>query len=382
MRVTIVGAGVAGLALARILHLHGIETLLLERDSAPNARSQGGTLDLHPESGQYALEAAGLIEDFHELSRPEGEEHKIFSPAGELLVHHVPEVPGGRPEIDRTHLRDLLIGSLPPGTLRWGARVVAAKETPGEGFRLDLADGTQTTCDLLIGADGGRSVLRPLLVGAATSYLRSYSYMVIPDIDRTRPDLGCLVGQGTLWALGDNQNLVAQRESTGQVRVAASVRDAHPWHPAGRDDVLARYADWSPTLTALIEAAAEPVTTLEIRSTPADMRWPSHPALTLIGDAAHLMAPTGEGANQALRDAADLAAELAANPHDQAGAIARFEARMWRRIGPVAESCARLERRLLSPTALDDMVRFFTRPAQTSEVQASEAQAPDSRAHT
>jgi 2-polyprenyl-6-methoxyphenol hydroxylase-like FAD-dependent oxidoreductase len=360
MRITIVGAGPAGLALARILHVHGIETSVCERDPSPQARSQGGTLDLHPESGQYALEAAGLAEQFHALARCEGEEHKIFSPSGDLLVHHVPEAPGGRPEIDRTDLRDLLAGSLPAATIHWGSRVVVIEEGAGGGFRLGLADGTRSECDLLVGADGGGSLLRSRLTDAATAYLSSYTQMSIPDVDRTQPELARLVGNGSLWALGHNQNLTAQRESSGLVRVSAMVRSALPWRPAGRSDVLQLYADWSPTLTALVEAADEPVVTREIRVTPPEMNWPSHPSLTLIGDAAHLMPPVGEGANQALRDAADLAAEVIASPDDPAGAIARYETQMQARISPIERDSAKMQKLILSPTALDDMVRFFT----------------------
>ena len=364
MRIPIIGGGPAGLTLARILHVHGFETSVFERDPAPHDRSQGGTLDLHPESGQYALAAAGLAERFHALARSEGEEHKIFSPAGDLLVHHVPDAPGGRPEIDRADLRDLLTGSLPAATIRWNARVVAVQECAAGGVGLEPADGTTSECDLLVGADGGHSLPRSRLVEVSTSYLSSYTQLSIPDIDRTHPDLARLVGHGSLWALGDNQNLTAQRESTGRVRVSAMVRSADPWHPADRDDVLQRYAGWSPTLTALIEAGDEPVITREIRITPPGMTWPSHPRLTLIGDAAHLMPPVGEGANQALRDAADLAAELIADPDDPAGAIARYETRMRARIGPIERDSAKMQRLILSPTALADLVRFFTPAAQ------------------
>jgi 2-polyprenyl-6-methoxyphenol hydroxylase-like FAD-dependent oxidoreductase len=360
MRTAIIGAGPAGLALARILHVHGIGARVYERDPGPHARSQGGTLDLHPESGQYALEAAGLTERFRALARPEGEEQKIFSPAGDLLVHHVPDVPGGRPEIDRTDLRDLLVGSLPAAAIRWGARVVAVQERTGGGFRLGLADGTSSQCDLLVGADGGRSLLRPRLTDAATTHLSSYTQMTIPDVDRTHPELARLVGHGSLWALGHDQNLVAQRESSGLVRVSAMVRHPRPWRPADRGAVLRRYADWSPTLTALVEAADDPVVTRDIRVTPPGMRWAPHPALTLIGDAAHLMPPVGEGANQALRDAADLAAEVVANPDDPARAVAGYETRMRARIDPIERDSAEMEKLVLSPTALQDMVRFFT----------------------
>jgi 2-polyprenyl-6-methoxyphenol hydroxylase-like FAD-dependent oxidoreductase len=360
MRITIVGAGPAGLTLARILHVHGIETTVYERDRSPHARPQGGTLDLHPESGQYALAAAGLAEQFRALARDEGEEHKIFSPSGDLLVHHVPETPGGRPEIDRTDLRDLLVEALPGATIHWGAKVVAVEERTVGGFWLSLADGTRSECDLLVGADGGNSLLRSRLTDAAPAYLSSYAQMIIPDVDRTHPQLARLVGHGSLWALGRNQNLTAQRQSSGLVRVSAMVRSSRPWRPASRSDVLQRYTHWSPTLTALLEAADEPVAGRDIWMTPPGMSWPSHPSLTLVGDAAHLMPPVGEGVNQALRDAADLAAEVIANPNDPASAITRYETQMRTRVGPIEQDSAKMEKLILSATALDNMVRFFT----------------------
>ena len=115
MRIAIAGGGLGGLTLARILHQHGIDAVVHEREASRSARSQGGMLDLHPESGQQALAAAGLADRFRSQARPEGEEHRILDPAGRTLVHHVP-APGsfsGRPEIDRSALRDLLLDSAP-----------------------------------------------------------------------------------------------------------------------------------------------------------------------------------------------------------------------------------------------------------------------------
>ena len=75
--VTIVGSGPGGLILARILQLKNIKVKLYERESSADARYQGGTLDIHTESGQYALQTAGLFNKFKELSRPEGQDTRI-----------------------------------------------------------------------------------------------------------------------------------------------------------------------------------------------------------------------------------------------------------------------------------------------------------------
>ncbi|CAF1317269.1 unnamed protein product [Didymodactylos carnosus] len=73
-RVAIIGAGPGGLTLARILQLKGVEVEFYERENSMNARSQAGSLDLHTESGQYALQTAELFDKFKELCRPEGED--------------------------------------------------------------------------------------------------------------------------------------------------------------------------------------------------------------------------------------------------------------------------------------------------------------------
>ena len=58
--IAIIGGGPGGLTLARILHVHGIDSVAYERDAGPEARSQGSMLDLHTDTGQAALRAAGV----------------------------------------------------------------------------------------------------------------------------------------------------------------------------------------------------------------------------------------------------------------------------------------------------------------------------------
>ncbi|MEV0150459.1 MULTISPECIES: FAD-dependent monooxygenase [unclassified Nonomuraea] len=114
-RVSIVGAGPGGLTCARILQRHGIPVTVYDRDPHPEARNQGGTLDLHADDGQLALREAGLIDAFFRLARPEGQEMRRLDPAGRLLGHHVPaEGELFKPEIDRGRLREAFSGWSPP----------------------------------------------------------------------------------------------------------------------------------------------------------------------------------------------------------------------------------------------------------------------------
>ncbi|GAA2383098.1 NAD(P)/FAD-dependent oxidoreductase [Dactylosporangium salmoneum] len=369
MRIAIAGGGLGGLTLARILHRHGIGAVVYEREASRSARSQGGMLDLHPESGQQALADAGLTARFRSEARPEGEEHRILDPAGRTLVHHKPQ-PGnfsGRPEIDRAALRDLLLDSLPADAVVWQRRLVAATPRPGGGFGLTFDGGHSAGCDVLIGADGARSVVRSLLTDATLSYVGTLVELSISDADRRHPDLAELVGPGNFWCIGVNQILAAQRLADGGIRVGISLRaeDRHPDTYRSKRALLDMFDGWNPRLTALIEAGDGPPAPRRIEAMPADTRWDHQPGITLIGDAAHLMPPVGEGANQAMLDAAELAAEIATNPADPDSAIRAYEEAMFTRIHPIAEMSARIQAMMLSPTAADDIVRFFTpRPTE------------------
>jgi 2-polyprenyl-6-methoxyphenol hydroxylase-like FAD-dependent oxidoreductase len=369
MRIGIAGGGLGGLTLARILYRHGIDAVVYEREASRSVRSQGGMLDLHPESGQQALAEAGLTGRFRSEARPEGEEHRILDPTGRTLVHHKPQ-PGsfsGRPEIDRSALRDLLLDSLPGDAIAWRHQLVAATPRPDGGFELTFHGGHKIDCDILIGADGARSVVRSMLTDAELSHVATLVELSISDVDRRHPDLAELVGPGNLWCIGVNQILAAQRSSDGSLRVGISLRadDRRIDTCGSKRALLDMFGGWDPSLTALIEAGDNTVTPRRIEAMPIGTRWSSRPGITLIGDAAHLMPPVGEGANQAMLDAAELAGQLAANPADPDSAIRTYEEAMFTRIHPIAEMSARVQAMMLSATAAEDIIRFFTaRPTE------------------
>ncbi|MCX5116252.1 FAD-dependent monooxygenase [Micromonospora sp. NBC_00362] len=372
-RIAIAGGGLGGLTLARILHRHGIDAVVYDREASRSARPQGGALDLHPESGQLALAEAGLAGRFRSEARPDGEEHRILDPTGRTLVHHEPQ-PGsfsGRPEIDRSALRDLLLDSLPGDTVAWRHRLVAATPRPDEGWELTFHDGHRASCDILIGADGARSVVRPLLTDVELSYVATLVELNVADVDRRHPDLAELVGPGNLWCVGVNQILAAQRLGDGNLRVGISLREKDRPLDTYRttEALLDLFAGWNPRLTALVKAAESAPTPRVIEAMPIGTRWTSRPDVTLIGDAAHLMPPVGEGANQAMLDAAELASQLAAHPADPNSAIRTYEESMFSRIQPIAEMSARVQAMMLSPTAAEDIVRFFTRPAEPARTE-------------
>ncbi|MFE2143550.1 FAD-dependent oxidoreductase [Streptomyces sp. NPDC059456] len=322
-RIAIIGAGPGGLTCARILQLHGITATVHDRDAGPDARDQGGTLDLHADNGQIALREAGLLEEFFRLARPEGQEMRQMDAAGAMLFHQVPEE-GERfkPEIDRGQLRDLLLDSLRPGTVRWG-HTLQAVGGPAEGpRRLQFTDGTTLEADLVIGADGAWSTVRRAISRATPRYSGvSFLEAWFHDVETRHPDIAALVGQGSAAAADGDRGLFAQRNSGDHIRVYVIQRVPADWitgaglTPQDTDGIRAllmeRFGDWSPRLRRLITDNDGPYVNRPIFALPVPHTWEHDPTVTLLGDAAHLMPPLGVGVNLAMLDACELALALA-----------------------------------------------------------------------
>ncbi|MFE6822152.1 FAD-dependent oxidoreductase [Streptomyces sp. NPDC057690] len=365
--ITIVGAGLGGLALARVLHMNGIDAVVHERESSRSARGQGGMLDLHSGTGQRALREAGLIDGFHAIARREGQDLRLLDPDGTLLLQEdtPDDAPLERPEVDRADLRDLLLDSLPEHTVRWGHAVESAD--PG---LLHFADGSSATYDLLVGADGANSRVRALLTDARPAHTgQNVVELGIPDIDRTHPDLAAMVGRGNYWALGNGQSLSAQRNGDGRVVIGLSFHTAEDWFAtsgipfgdpaAARERLIDLFTGWHPRFTALIAACDDTVLPRSITTLPVGLTWPSMPDVTLLGDAAHLMPPVGQGANMALLDGALLGLALAAHPDDHPAAVKEYEREMFERTSAAGRLSAHVQEILASPDAAQKVLAFF-----------------------
>ncbi|MEU6553871.1 NAD(P)/FAD-dependent oxidoreductase [Streptomyces sp. NPDC046915] len=339
--IAVVGAGLGGLALARVLHVHGIEAAAFDLDPSPEARVQGGMLDIHDDSGQEALRAAGLHEEFLTLVHQGGEAMRILDQNAEVHREEAGDGGRGRPEVDRGALRDLLLGSLPPGTVRWGAKVTGARPLGGGRHEVTLADGAVFTTDLLVGADGAWSRIRPLLSAARPAYTGvSFVEADLLEADVRHPVSAAVVGGGMLFALGAGRGFLAHRESDGSLHVYTALQAPEDWldgidfadTAAAKAAVLEHFADWDKSLRALVADADGVLVPRRIHALPAGHRWDRVPGVTLLGDAAHLMSPfAGEGANLALLDGAELGLAIAAHQGDTEAALASYEEKLFPR---------------------------------------------------
>ena len=353
--IAIIGGGPGGLTLARVLHVHGIAAVVYERDASRDARDQGSMLDLHTDTGQAALRAAGLEQEFLRHARREGQDMRMFDFTGALLLQEdtPDDAPMARPEIDRADLRDLLLRSLPADTVRWGSAFQYA-----DGHTLHFADGSTATCDLLVGADGANSRVRPLLTDVRPEHTGSISILsAIHDADRAQPELAAMVGRGNFWAFGPDRRLAAQRNGNGTITVGVSLQGPPDFDPPAVGELL---DGWAPEFQRLLAACDEPFVVRPMFVLPIGLTWPRRPGVTLLGDAAHLMPPVGEGANHAMLDGAELARAIATHPGDVAAALDDYEPAMFARAAETARRSAAAAELLTGPDAGEKVLRFFT----------------------
>jgi len=371
--VTIIGAGLGGLTLARVLHVHGIAATIYEAEASANARAQGGMLDIHENNGQLALKAAGLFEEFLAIIHPGGQETRVLDKDGNVLFEDPDDGTGGRPEVPRGELRRILLESLPADTVRWGHKLTAvssAVSQPVDGrYILTFADGSTVTTGLLVGADGAWSKVRPLLseakpVYVGTSFVETYLF----DSDIRHKASAEAVGGGSLFALAPGRGIAAHREPNGALHTYVQLNKPKEWmdsidfsDPATALARVAKEFDgWAPELTALITDGETDPVPRAIHALPVEHRWDRVPGVTLLGDAAHLMTPSGEGANLAMFDGAELAKAIAANPGDVEAALLAYEKDLFPRSAAEAAEAEVILDVCLGPNSPQSLVAMFT----------------------
>jgi salicylate hydroxylase len=374
LHVLIAGAGLSGLALAQGLRKDGHTSQVFERDR-DSTRKTGYMLHMNAYGGEALRRCLpdDLFELYLETSRrtPErGESIVLTDQLHELSSqpHLGPPNDGDRRHtgVHRRTLRQILTARL-GDTVRYGAAVVSYEETD-DGVRVQLADGTTATGDILVGADGIRSSVRQQrlpqvgVVDAGVRGIGVYGRTVLtPEVLAAIPTVllqGVIIaadrsGSRVLLGAFQPRNPVAEAPANiapdvqlepveDYIMVSCSVAPgtvvppARDWDAdtplAMRTSMLAAIEGWHPALRTIVgNMELDSIFSVPFGYLEPGTVWPPS-RVTLIGDAAHAMLPTlGMGANLALNDVRVLLDQLAsaqADGTDLVAAIGAYEEEM------------------------------------------------------
>ncbi|KAK5689872.1 hypothetical protein LTR97_012632 [Elasticomyces elasticus] len=361
-KIVVVGAGPAGLTFARLLQQNGLHCTVYDAEKDRNARNQGGTLDLHPKAGQRALKEAGLLDEFSKHARPEGECDKLVKFDGtvvwdeNVLRDFTRPSDGGKPEIDREKLREILLDSLDSSVIQWNRSITRIEANPRQQgkYTIHFVDGTRDTdIDLVVGADGAWSKVRSLITDTAPYYsgITAVELWAL-NVSEKHQWLSGYVGRGSCFMFDEGRAILAQRNGNDSVRVYACVRQPETWKDdcgidwtdpkAARQALVSGYFDdCSDDLKRLVLETSNELVVRQMYMMPVGVSWETVPGVTLLGDAAHLMTPfAGVGVNVAMADALVLAraiisrkdsffAKALSNRQNIAGAIKEYEKFMF-----------------------------------------------------
>ncbi|MBF9134467.1 FAD-dependent monooxygenase [Plantactinospora sp. S1510] len=323
----IVGGGIGGLAAAAALARAGLRPRVYEQTS--RLTEVGAGLQLAPNATRL-LDRLGLGRYLAEVAvQPSAVELRRWDDGALLdrteLGARCEQLYGARYyTVHRADLHDGLRRTLDPDLLRLGFRCTGL--TAGQDRAvLRFEDRDDVTADVVVGADGIRSVIRATLVADRPRYSGQLVYRgLVPArmVPFQRADPRVLI-----W-VGPGRHCVCYPVRRGElVSFAATVPSDDPlgesWRAEGRIENLAEaYRGWTDEVGQLF-TAADRVHRWALHDRDATDRWGAGP-LTLLGDAAHPMLPfMAQGANQAIEDAATLAACL--RPEVSTQALRRYE---------------------------------------------------------
>ena len=321
-KVAIIGAGPVGLTIAKLLQQNDIDITVYERDKDPQARIWGGTLDLHKSSGQEAIKKAGLLQTYYDLALPMG--INFADEKGNILSTRKPTAENqfDNPEINRNALRKMLLDSLKSETVFWDSKLIALEELNGK-WVLDFENKPGVTADFIIIANGGMSKARKFVSDSEVE--ETGTFIIQGDVyspETNCPEFFQLCDGNRLMSAHRGNLLVANPFNNGVLSYGIIFKKPEEWNNEGglnfqnTDSVikflLNKLSNWSEAYKQLIRSTTFFVG-LPTRKFPLDKPWKNNRplAITLIGDAAHLMPPfAGQGVNIGLMDALILSDNL------------------------------------------------------------------------
>lgn len=338
-RIGIIGGGPGGLVLGLLLQNQGLDVQIYEKADRNVNRSRGGSLDIHHDTGQLPLAEAGLLDAFKALARFEGEDTKVVDKYGKVYFEEDAEGEGGRPEIDRGELCDLIQNKIDVERIHYDYEFDNMKTLEDGRVEVSFTNNKTETFDLVVGSDGAFSKVRPFLADTDLIYTGvSFIELSVPDVQTKYPDLAEYNKNGKMMGLGGNQLILGQLNGDGRIVVYVAYQldrnqlDEYKAldNEALKARILEEYQDWDEELLKYIRYSDENIMFRRIYRLPIGFQWEHQPNVTLIGDAAHLMSPfAGEGVNMAMYDAYMLAQAIAESDGNLDEALKDYEQKMY-----------------------------------------------------
>jgi salicylate hydroxylase len=353
-RVAIIGGGIGGLTAALTLIQAGVDVRVYE--AAAELREIGAGVALHP-NAMRVLRAAGIEDEVRAVAgrspwaiTRDGITGRVISRTSRAQQAATIGIEGAT--VHRADLLDALARALPPGTVTLAKRCTSARNDSAQAVAT-FEDGSTAEADAIIGADGIHSAVRAALFGPdAPRFTGKICYRSViptaavtggtPTADSAPEDSApkdsapedsapedSAIAQNGQW-LGPHGTIVLY-PLRGQelINVVCHYDDDGYRHESWvtecpRAEVLERYAGWHESLLRLF-AAGQTWYKWALYDREPIPQW-TRGRVTLLGDAAHPMLPyLGQGACQAMEDAAVLATALRAEPGDPVAALARYE---------------------------------------------------------
>ena len=374
-KVAVVGGGPGGLTLAKLLQLKGVNVTVYERDSNKEVRQQGATLDLHEESGLEALRRANLMNEFKASFRPDAGRLRVLDEQAIIKMdeHELQDKDQeDRPEIDRAPLRDILISALHEDTIVWDSQFISMVKQD-HGWLLHFKNGKSFYADLVIAADGANSKIRPYL----TDIKPIYSGVTIVEgniyeAEKNTPKLWEITKGGKVFALGYEQSIILSAKGEGSLSFYTGCKVPENWTQESGIDFNNKqqvfdwfkvaFSYWSEKWHELFASNEIWFMPRPQYHFPLDQTWTTLSNLTMLGDAAHRMPPyAGEGVNQAMQDAFELAENLTCDHFpDIQTAISNYEKQMQARAAAVTKDTLQNTEILHAEDGLDNLLAMFT----------------------
>jgi len=319
MKAIIVGGGIGGLSAALCFHKFDWDVEVLEQ--APDLGEIGAGLQISP-NGMKVFQALGLAKIIEKSAfRPLGTQFRMGKSGRVIMSNEMGtrlEQKWGAPylHIHRADLISVLNAALQtrvPGAVRNGACLIRYGQNDAKAWAV-LTDGSKIEGDVIIGADGIKSVVRAQMLGQEkprfTGNIAWRMTVAVEKLGRNAP-----LPLASVW-MGEGKHAVTYLLRGGMIANLVAVVERDDWQNeswterGSREDALADFKGWHPTITTLIEKADKHYRWALFDRDPLD-QWVDGRAV-IIGDAAHPMLPfMAQGAVQAVEDGYVLAQSLA-----------------------------------------------------------------------